>query len=60
MQAGREECLLVIRQEESEWVRVRERGRACTYFMGQDCMTFRVLNMRHAEKSGITVSTAPS
>lgn len=25
MRAGREECLLVIRQKESEWVRVRER-----------------------------------
>lgn len=35
-QRGRE-GLLVIRQKDSEQVRVRER--ACTYFMGQDFMT---------------------
>lgn len=39
-EGGREGCLLVIRQEESERGRVREREKACTYFMGQDCMTF--------------------
>lgn len=55
---GREDCLLVIRQKESERVRVRET--ACAYFMGQDCMTLWVQNMRHAAKSGRTVFTAPS
>lgn len=40
-EGGRGGCLLVIRQEESERGESQREGeRACTYFMGQDCMTF--------------------